>query len=205
MVWLVEISRCMWLSSSLLKPAQAGVLWKLKINHAAWSLFIKKKYIYIYIYSILFPIILSTKSIFNSYVYFISIYALFSNSLSIFSDTLSNSTLYSLSIIFKYTFFILLSHLNIIFLFILYYYLSATITRITPIAITQIFPTHCHHHHHHKPNTTPSLATTNQQKLHHNRLTTASQDPTVTKSTTVRKLNPQPSQRRLNPPPWPNP
>ena len=55
------------------------------------------------------------KSISSSYVYFISICALFNNSLFIFSDTLSSSILYSLFTLFKYTFFIILSHLNIIF------------------------------------------------------------------------------------------
>ena len=47
----------------------------------------------------------TSKSISSSNVYVISIYALFSNSLSIFLYTLSSSTIYSLSIIFKYTFF----------------------------------------------------------------------------------------------------
>jgi hypothetical protein len=128
----------------------------------------------------------------------LSLYVHYSTTLFIFSDTLSSSTLYSLFTLFKYIFFILLSHLNIIFLIHSLLLFTSNNYLYNP-AITQILPTHRHHHHHHKPNTTPSPATTNQQKLHHNYSTTASQDPTVTKSTavtkstTVRRLNPQPS------------
>ena len=46
---------------------------------------------------------------------FISTCEDFNNSLFIFLDTLSSNILYSISTLFKNTFFILLSHLNIIF------------------------------------------------------------------------------------------
>ena len=99
-----------------------------------------------------------------SYLVFFSICVLFSNSLSIFSNTLSSSTLYSLSTLFKYIFFysfILFKYYIFYSFFIIIY--QTVITRITPTAITQILPTHRHrhHHHHHKPNTTPSPATIN--------------------------------------------
>jgi hypothetical protein len=89
------------------------------------------------------------KSISSNYVYFISICALFSNSLFIFSNILFNSTLYSLSTLFKYIFF------NSFIPFKYYIFYS--------------FLIHRDHHrestvNHHKPNTTPSPATTNQQK-----------------------------------------
>ena len=81
------------------------------------------------------------KSISSNYVYFISICALFSNSLFIFSNILSNSTLYSLSTLFKYIFFILLSHLNIIFFIHCWFTATTTVNQLS----TTTNPTQPHH------------------------------------------------------------
>ena len=74
---------------------------------------------------------ITSKSNSSSSLYFISIYALFNNSLFIFSHKLSSRTLYSLSILFKYTFFILLSYLNIIYICIYVLLFTTNNTRIT--------------------------------------------------------------------------
>jgi hypothetical protein len=91
-------------------------------------------------------------------LFILSLFVNYSATLYLFFQIHSPAALFIHSLlylnIFFYSLFILLSHLNIIFfLFILYYYLPATITRITPTAITQILPTHRHHHHHHREST----------------------------------------------------